>query len=257
MLPRRSLAPSSDHCWKPLLPTVHSIVSLCNAVLEHVPKIDRVMSELARVLKIGGYLICAVPFLQVPASFAAHAMLASGSRLPRVCIVTGQIVGPFKNGGLETSMTGLAELLAAHGAGNSVFIVRPRGRPRLEEPTNDALPPKRGKLGWEYTSYCFFYWQPCGGAHPSWSRGRAYVNLWRSVTETRFVSERLLSNSTLIGQLIRQQTLRRWKCLGGRKIDNIACLLTSCIPQSSICSRRPALCGVFARSHPCETSTCC
>lgn len=35
--------------------------------------------------------------------------------LPRVCIVTGELVGPHKNGGLGTSMTGLAELLAAYG----------------------------------------------------------------------------------------------------------------------------------------------
>jgi len=34
---------------------------------------------------------------------------------PRVCIVTGELVGPHKNGGLGTSMTGLAELLAAYG----------------------------------------------------------------------------------------------------------------------------------------------
>ena len=37
---------------------------VCNAVLEHVPAIDRVMSELARVLKPGGYLIAGVPYLQ-------------------------------------------------------------------------------------------------------------------------------------------------------------------------------------------------
>jgi SAM-dependent methyltransferase len=36
----------------------------CNAVLEHVPEIDKVMSELARTLKRGGYLISGVPFLQ-------------------------------------------------------------------------------------------------------------------------------------------------------------------------------------------------
>jgi SAM-dependent methyltransferase len=37
---------------------------VCNAVLEHVPAIERVMSELARVLKPGGYLIAGVPYLQ-------------------------------------------------------------------------------------------------------------------------------------------------------------------------------------------------
>ncbi len=36
--------------------------------------------------------------------------------LPSVCIVTGELIGPFNNGGLGTSMTGLAELLAAYGA---------------------------------------------------------------------------------------------------------------------------------------------
>ena len=34
---------------------------------------------------------------------------------PTVCIVTGELVGPFKNGGIGTSMTGLAECLAAAG----------------------------------------------------------------------------------------------------------------------------------------------
>lgn len=37
---------------------------LCNAVLEHVPEIDCVMAELARVLKPGGFFIAAVPYLQ-------------------------------------------------------------------------------------------------------------------------------------------------------------------------------------------------
>ena len=37
---------------------------ICNAVLEHVPEIDRVMSELARVLKPGGYFVAGVPYLQ-------------------------------------------------------------------------------------------------------------------------------------------------------------------------------------------------
>lgn len=37
---------------------------ICNAVLEHVPLIDRVMSELARTLKPGGHLVVGVPYLQ-------------------------------------------------------------------------------------------------------------------------------------------------------------------------------------------------
>jgi SAM-dependent methyltransferase len=37
---------------------------VCNAVLEHVPQIEKVMSELARSLKPGGNLIVAIPFLQ-------------------------------------------------------------------------------------------------------------------------------------------------------------------------------------------------
>ena len=37
---------------------------ICNAVLEHVPEVDRVMAELVRVLKPGGYLIAGVPYLQ-------------------------------------------------------------------------------------------------------------------------------------------------------------------------------------------------
>jgi SAM-dependent methyltransferase len=37
---------------------------LCNAVLEHVEKVDEVVAELARVLKVGGHAVIAVPFLQ-------------------------------------------------------------------------------------------------------------------------------------------------------------------------------------------------
>ena len=34
---------------------------------------------------------------------------------PSVCIVSSEIIGPFKNGGIGTSMTGLAEHLADSG----------------------------------------------------------------------------------------------------------------------------------------------
>ena len=37
---------------------------LCNAVLEHVPDVHRVMSEFSRTLKTGGFLIAAIPYLQ-------------------------------------------------------------------------------------------------------------------------------------------------------------------------------------------------
>jgi SAM-dependent methyltransferase len=37
---------------------------LCNAVLEHVPDVHRVMGELSRTLKPGGHLIAAIPYLQ-------------------------------------------------------------------------------------------------------------------------------------------------------------------------------------------------
>ncbi len=37
------------------------------------------------------------------------------SSRPSVCIVTSEMIGPFKNGGVGTAMTGLAELLAAGG----------------------------------------------------------------------------------------------------------------------------------------------
>jgi SAM-dependent methyltransferase len=37
---------------------------LCNAVLEHVPDPERVMSELHRLLVPGGHVVIAVPFLQ-------------------------------------------------------------------------------------------------------------------------------------------------------------------------------------------------
>jgi glycosyltransferase involved in cell wall biosynthesis len=55
--------------------------------------------------------------VKAPLDFAK---LAQGSKshkpLPSVCLVTGELVGPFRNGGLGTSMTGLAEFIAANGA---------------------------------------------------------------------------------------------------------------------------------------------
>ena len=41
---------------------------------------------------------------------------AKAGKLPRLCLVTSELVGPFKNGGLGTSMTGLVEFMAAQGA---------------------------------------------------------------------------------------------------------------------------------------------
>jgi glycosyltransferase involved in cell wall biosynthesis len=43
------------------------------------------------------------------------------ARLPSLCIVTNELVGPFKNGGIGTSMTGFAECMVA--AGFSVTIL--------------------------------------------------------------------------------------------------------------------------------------
>ena len=37
---------------------------LCNAVLEHVEHVDRVVAELARVLRPGGHAVISIPFLQ-------------------------------------------------------------------------------------------------------------------------------------------------------------------------------------------------
>ncbi len=42
-------------------------------------------------------------------------------KLPKLCLVTGELVGPFKNGGLGTSMTGLVEFVAAQGADVTVL----------------------------------------------------------------------------------------------------------------------------------------
>lgn len=47
------------------------------------------------------------------------------SRLPTVCIVTFEFVGLYKNGGIGTVSTGLAEMLAAHGHAVTVAFTRP------------------------------------------------------------------------------------------------------------------------------------
>lgn len=43
------------------------------------------------------------------------AAINSGAERPSICVVSNEIVGPFKNGGIGTAMTGLAESLAADG----------------------------------------------------------------------------------------------------------------------------------------------
>ena len=53
--------------------------------------------------------------------FDETASLPPGEPRPRVCIVTSELVGPFKNGGIGTSMTGLAETLAGAGFPVAVF----------------------------------------------------------------------------------------------------------------------------------------
>lgn len=50
-----------------------------------------------------------------------HFDRATASAPASVCIVTNEIIGPFKNGGIGTSMTGLAETLAA--AGHRVTVL--------------------------------------------------------------------------------------------------------------------------------------
>ena len=42
----------------------HFDTIFCNAVLEHTPRIDMVMSEFTRLISPGGHLIVAIPFLQ-------------------------------------------------------------------------------------------------------------------------------------------------------------------------------------------------
>jgi glycosyltransferase involved in cell wall biosynthesis len=42
-------------------------------------------------------------------------IIGKAAKKPNVCIVSNEIVGPFKNGGIGTSMTGLAEALARDG----------------------------------------------------------------------------------------------------------------------------------------------
>jgi glycosyltransferase involved in cell wall biosynthesis len=50
-------------------------------------------------------------------------------KLPKVCLVTGEFLGLFRNGGLGTSMTGLVELLAAYGADVTVIYTAEAGGP--------------------------------------------------------------------------------------------------------------------------------
>ncbi|HYO75154.1 MAG TPA: class I SAM-dependent methyltransferase [Thermoanaerobaculia bacterium] len=50
---------------------------------------------------------------------------------PSVCIVTSELIGPFNNGGVGTSMTGLAELLAKDGMAVTVLYTGAIWRPEV------------------------------------------------------------------------------------------------------------------------------
>ena len=57
-----------------------------------------------------------MPIEIVPISGVVREQIAGDERYPdeapskpRVCIVTNEVIGPFKNGGIGTSMTGLAQ----------------------------------------------------------------------------------------------------------------------------------------------------
>jgi SAM-dependent methyltransferase len=45
-------------------PDGHFDTIFCNAVLEHTPRIDVVMAEFCRLIKPGGHIVVAIPFLQ-------------------------------------------------------------------------------------------------------------------------------------------------------------------------------------------------
>jgi len=51
---------------------------------------------------------------------------------PTVCIVTGELIGPFKNGGVGTAMTGLAEMLAADGLAVTVLYTGTVWNPEID-----------------------------------------------------------------------------------------------------------------------------
>jgi len=51
---------------------------------------------------------------------------------PSVCIVTGELIGPFKNGGVGTAMTGLAETLAADGLAVTVLYTGTVWNPEID-----------------------------------------------------------------------------------------------------------------------------
>ena len=63
-------------------------------------------------------------------SLVDRAYTAEPSR-PSVCIVTSELIGPFQNGGVGTSMTGLAELLADDGLAVTVLYTGAVWKPEV------------------------------------------------------------------------------------------------------------------------------
>jgi glycosyltransferase involved in cell wall biosynthesis len=56
----------------------------------------------------------------------------ASTRPPRVCVVTNELLGPFKNGGIGTAMTGLAMALAADGLDVTVLYTGAAWSPDLD-----------------------------------------------------------------------------------------------------------------------------
>ncbi|HKO56448.1 MAG TPA: class I SAM-dependent methyltransferase [Thermoanaerobaculia bacterium] len=71
------------------------------------------------------------PRIQEPLRELSDAIVGDGDERPSVCIVTNEIIGPFKNGGIGTAMTGLAELLAADGVAVTVLYTGTMWAPGL------------------------------------------------------------------------------------------------------------------------------
>lgn len=110
-------------------------------------------------------LISAEPTMRIPGLDADQADIAPDPSPRRVCIVTAELTGPVRNGGIGTAFTGLALALAE--AGHGVTVLYTPGQ-RSDEGTIDDWVRHYGRLGVELVPL------PEGAAVVDWLAGRSF-----------------------------------------------------------------------------------
>lgn len=106
----------------------------------------------------------------------------AGDWRPSVCVVSNEVVGPFKNGGIGTSMTGLAEHLAGAGCRVTVLYTGGVWSPHVQL---DRWQRRYAELGIEFVALSIEEMRSIGGPVKDCGFGVPYL-VYRYLTARRF-----------------------------------------------------------------------